>query len=71
MNVLKTEVGEVSKQNMFNILVLVAALFAALFPIWQPFIPPSAVPYILAVVASLNVVIRTFFSSGNQIQGVK
>lgn len=56
------------KVSWTNVLALVVVLASGLYPIWQPFIPESAYPYIGAAIGSLVFILRTFQSDGTPIQ---
>ena len=68
MNIFTKVDGSFSLANTLNVLVLIAALAGAIFPIWTDFIPTNIVPYIVATIATLNVVIRVL-SNGAPITG--
>ena len=50
-----------SKTNWFNFLVFVVAVLGIISK--QEFIPQEYIPYIAALIAMINVGIRTFFTS--------
>jgi hypothetical protein len=50
--------GKVSKMNVVNI----AVLLAALFDIFKPFIPQQYLEISIAVLAAVNVILRTFYT---------
>lgn len=69
MNIFKKENESVSIPNVLNVLVLIASIFGAVFPIWQPFIPTNIVPYVLGVIATLNVLIQVFSTATAPVKG--
>jgi len=68
MNIFKKVDGTFSLANTLNVLVLVVSILGMVLPIWQSFIPENVVPYIVGVIATLNVIIRVL-SNGAPIEG--
>lgn len=68
MNIFTKVDGTSSVANILNVLVLIASILGAVFPIWESFIPANIVPYIVGAIATLNVVIR-ILSTGAPIVG--
>lgn len=64
MKFITKENGQVS---WLNALALLIAIVSGLYPIWQPFIPAEYTPGILAIIASLVFILRTFQSDGSPI----
>lgn len=56
--------GEVSWSNLASFLLFVSAAFE----IWKPYIPAEYTGYILAGIATLYALLRTFQSDGTPIQ---
>jgi len=68
MNIFKKVDGSFSLANTLNVLVLVASILGAVFPIWETFLPVNVAPYIVGAIATLNVIIR-ILSNNAPIQG--
>ena len=64
MKYLMKENGKLSVSNLLNLVVLLSALLE----VWRPFIPAEYIPEIVAGIASLNLVLRTFQTDGVAIQ---
>jgi len=64
-NILKLADGGWSAINIFNIL----AVLVAAFEIWQPFIPAEYLPYAAAALATITVIINTFFGVSQPVKG--
>ena len=58
MNILRKADGGISKINVLNLL----ALLFALFEIFKPFLPVEYLPIAVAILAAVNVILRTFFT---------
>lgn len=64
MKYLTKENGQLSVSNLVNLVVLLTSLLE----VWRPFIPAEYIPYIVAGIATLNLVLRTFQTDGVAIQ---
>lgn len=51
--------GSPAKLNILNLLVVLTALV----DVWKPFIPAEYLPYVLAVLASINVFVSVYNQS--------
>jgi hypothetical protein len=57
--IVQNEDGSPAKLNIFNLLVVLTALV----DVWKPFIPAEYLPYVLAVLASINVFVSVYNQS--------
>lgn len=64
MKYLTKENGQLSVSNLVNL----AVLLTSLLEVWRPFIPAEYIPYIVAGIATLNLILRTFQTDGVAIQ---
>ncbi len=64
MKYITKENGQLSVSNLLNLVVLLTSLLE----VWRPFIPAEYIPYIVAGIATLNLVLRTFQTDGVAIQ---